>query len=353
MPPAELRPTTAEVSVLRIWRANVGESGTGRFEPWINEDQLVLANRKGKLTSLSLDGGIRRWTRELDTRLGSGVGGDAGQLYVSDANGVVIAIDSSTGATLWTADASSEVLVPVAANFGTAVVRSADGRVVALDPADGNERWTVSNTPPALTLNGYSRPLLLEGGVLIGLDDGRLLALSIANGKQIWETIVSVPTGRSEIERLVDLDADVLVDEQGIYVANYQGKAARIEPGRGEILWSVPMSAGSGIALSSEGMIVIDSNDTVHRLDKETGQIIWSNDTMPGRRLSPPAFTPLGNIVVGDVEGFLHVLSFATGETVGRTKVSSSAIKSRPQSHEDAVFVQATDGTVASYRFAR
>lgn len=353
VPPAELRPTSAEVNVLRIWRANVGEAGTGRFEPWIHEDQLVLANRKGKLTSLALGNGMRRWTRELDARLGSGVGGDDGQLYVSDANGVVFAIDASSGETLWTAEASSEILVPVAAGFGVAIVRSADGRVVALDPTDGNERWTVSNTPPALTLNGYSRPLLLDGGVLIGLDDGRLLALGIANGKQIWETIVSVPTGRSEVERLVDLDADVLVDDQGIYVANYQGKAARIEPSRGEIVWSVPMSAGSGIALNSEAMIVIDSDDTVHRLDKESGQILWSNDTMPGRRLSPPAFTPSGNIVVGDVEGYLHVLSFASGETVGRTKVSNTAIKSRPQSHEDTIFVQATDGTVASYRFAR
>jgi len=353
VPPAELRPTSSEVSVLRIWSAKVGEAGRGRFEPWIHEKQLLLTNRKGKLTSVALDNGMRRWTRELDVRLTSGVGGDDGQLYVSDIDGVVHAIDAATGESLWTSEASSEVLVPVAAGYGVAVVRSTDGRVAALDPADGNERWTVSNTPPALTLNGYSRPLLLEGGVLIGLDDGRLLALNMTNGKQIWETVVSVPSGRSEVERLVDLDADVLVDNEGIYLANYQGKAARIEPGRGEIVWSVPLSAGSGIALNSESFIVVDDNDTVHRLDKQTGQILWSNETMPGRRLSPPSFTPDGDIVVGDVEGFLHVLSVNSGETIGRTRVSNEAIKSRPLIQENAVYVQATDGIVAAYRFAR
>lgn len=353
IPPAELRPTTSEVSILRIWSAKVGEAGRGRFEPWVNEDQLVLANRRGKLTSVALDNGMRQWTRELDARLSSGVGGDNGQLYVSDIDGVVHAIDAASGETRWTAEASSEILVPVAAGYGVAVMRSTDGRVAALNPADGSERWTVSNPPPALTLNGYSRPLLLDGGVLIGLDDGRLLALNLNNGKQIWETVVSVPSGRSEVERLVDIDADILVDNEGIYLANYQGKAARIEPGRGQIVWSVPLSAGSGIALNSDSLVVVDDNDTVHRLDKQTGQILWSNDTMPGRRLTPPSFTPAGDVVVGDVEGFLHVLSFDTGMTAGRTRVSKEPIKSRPRTHEDAVFVQATDGIVAAYRFAR
>jgi len=137
---------------------------------------------------------------------------------------------------------------------------------------DGTERWSQSNTPPALTLNGYSRPLLLDGGVLVGLDDGRLLALNTNSGELIWESVLSVPRGRSEVERLVDIDADIAIDDEGIYVANYQGKAARLEPGRGQIVWSTPLSAGSGIALNDVGLIVINEDDSIIKLDKETGQ---------------------------------------------------------------------------------
>ncbi len=353
VPPAALKATTAEVNLVRLWSSRAGEAGRGRFEPLVTDDQVIVANRRGKVSSFARETGMRRWTKELDVRLNSGVGGDQGRLYVSDIDGIVHALDASNGEPLWQAAASSEILVPVVAGFGTVIVRSTDGRVVALDPTDGKERWSVSNTPPALTLHGYSRPKLLSGGVLVGLDDGRLLALNAGNGKLIWEAVISVPTGRSEVERLVDIDADIVLDDEGIYLANYQGKAARLEPSRGQIVWSVPLSAGAGIALREDSLIVIDDNDTVYRLDKQTGQTVWSNDSMPGRRLSPPAFTPAGDIVLGDVEGYVHVLDFGTGTIIGRKRLTDEPIKAGPIATDDAVVVLATDGVVAAYRFAR
>ncbi|MFK8077662.1 MAG: outer membrane protein assembly factor BamB [Granulosicoccus sp.] len=353
VPPASLKATSAEISPLRVWRSNVGEAGRGRFEPLVTGDQVIAANRRGKITSFSADNGMRRWTSELKVRLTSGISGDDGQIYVGDIDGVLHALDDQSGEPLWTAPGSSEILVPASAGFGALIVRSTDGRVVSLDPESGEVLWTVSNTPPALTLNGYSRPLVLESGVLLGLDDGRLLALDVNNGKPFWESVISVPSGRSEIERLVDIDADIVVDDDGIYLANYQGKAARLEPAQGQIVWSVPMSAGSGIAVRNQDLVVIDDQDGIHKLDKGSGQIIWSNEDMPGRRLSPPAFTRAGDIVVGDTEGYIHVISIDTGAIIGRARLSDEAIIARPVSTEDAVFVQTTDGVVGAYRFAR
>lgn len=353
VPPAELKPTSSEVSPLRLWSSKSGKSGRGLFEPLVNETQVVVANAEGTVTSYSTDNGIRRWRASLNVRLTSGVGGNSERVYVSDVNGVVHALDASTGEALWQTEASSEILVPVAAGFDSALVRSTDGRLVALEETNGQERWSLSNTPPALTLNGYSRPRLLEGGVLLGLDDGRVLALNLANGRIIWETVISVPSGRSEIERLVDIDADIVVDDEGIYLANYQGKAARLEPARGQLVWSVPMSAGSGLAINDDSLIVVDDNDTVYRLEKSSGQIIWTNETMPGRRLSPPAFASTGDIVLGDVEGYIHVLDLATGESIGRTRLTDEPIEARAASIDNALVIQAVDGLVAAYRFAR
>jgi len=353
VPPAELKSTTSEISFAKLWSSDVGEADRGRFEPLIDGNNLYAANADGGVSSLAVDTGKRQWKSDLDVRLTSGISGDAGQLYVSDIDGVVHALAESSGELLWSAKGSSEILTPAAAGFGTLVVRSTDGRVISLDPESGDQLWTVSNPPPALTLNGYSRPLVLDGGVLIGLDDGRLLALNSLNGKPIWETVVSVPSGRSEVERLVDIDADIVIDDDGIYLANFQGKAVRIEPARGQIVWSTPMSAGSGIAVNNDSFIVVDDKDTVHRLDKMTGSILWSNDEMPGRRLSPPAFTPDNNIVLGDTEGYLHVLDLGTGVILGRTRLDKEAIVARPYASGDAVYVQSTGGKIAAYRVAR
>ena len=353
VPPAELTSFNSEVRLLRIWSAKVGDAGRGVFEPLVVGDQVIAANARGVVTAFAKDSGVRGWKRELGTRLVSGVGGASGQIFVSDVEAIVHAIDPANGEEQWQAQASSEVLVPVVSGFGVAAVRSADGRVAILDPEDGTERWSESNTPPALTLNGYSRPLLLDGGVLLGLDDGRMLALNMANGDTIWETVLSVPTGRSEVERLVDIDAEFAIDDEGIYVANYQGKAARLEPARGQIVWSTPVSAGSGIALDDSGLIVVDEDDNVIKLDKESGEQLWLNDTMLRRSLSPPAFTPEGDILLGDVEGYLHVLDTNTGAEIGRSRPSSSAIKSRPVLVEDTVYIQASDGIVAAFRVTR
>lgn len=353
VPPAKLISTTSEISPLRLWSSNVGEAGRGRFEPKLTDDSVIVANRSGKVTKLSRESGIRQWRRELDVRLTSGIGGDDGQVYVGDIDGVLHALNEETGETVWTASGSSEILVPASAGFGALIVRSTDGRVVSLNPTTGDALWTVSNTPPALTLNGYSRPLVLDGGVLIGLDDGRLLALNLQTGKSIWESVISVPSGRSEIERLVDIDADIVIDDSGIYLANYQGKAAMVEPAKGEIVWSVPLSAGSGIAVNEGSLIVVDDKDTVHRLEKSTGMTLWSNSDMPGRRLSPPAFTPDDDVVVGDTEGYIHVLDIDSGKLIGRSRVSKEAITARPVATDDAMFIQTIDGIVAAYRFAR
>lgn len=353
VPPTELQATTNEVQVLRLWSSKAGDAGRGLFEPYLIDDKIVVANAEGRITSFAKDSGIRQWRTDLDVTLTSGVGGAEERLYVSDSNAQVHALSLVDGSSLWQARASSEVLKPVVEAYGVAVLRSADGRVAALEPADGQERWTVSNAPPALSLNGYSRPLLLDGGVLIGLDDGRLQALNLNNGKLIWESVLSVPSGRSEIERLVDIDADLVIDDEGIYVANYQGRAAKLEPARGQVVWSEPLSAGSGIALDDTGLIVVDEDDVVHRFDKDSGQKIWSNDTMTGRRFSPPAFTPDGNVLLGDVEGYIHVLDAGNGEVLGRTRLTDSAIQARPLRMDETVFVLARDGVLAAYRFAR
>ncbi len=352
-PPSSLTSITPVVETARQWRKQTDDAGRGRFEPYVDADQVVVATRDGEISSFDPANGSRQWRVDLDSNLSSGVGGDAARLYVSTNNGAIIALDASNGEELWQASSSSEVLVPVVSAFNTAVVRSADGRVLALDPETGQERWSVSNTPPALTLNGYSQPLLLDGGVLVGLDDGRILALNINTGREIWESVLSIPRGRSEVERLVDIDADVLVDGAGIYVANFQGKLARLEPGRGQIQWSVPMSTTAGFTLHDNTLVVVTDNNLIQAFDKEAGQELWSTDVFEGRTLGTPAVTDSGDIVVGDIEGYVHVLSLTDGSVIGRSRVSDTAISARPQRLDNTLFVQAGDGVIAALRFVR
>lgn len=354
VPPVELAAFDQQVTFARRWTASTGDAGRGRFEPLVSSERVVVADARGEITAFDRQNGMRLWQADLDTRLASAVGGDESAVYVGTTDGVVHALNATDGKPLWLAESSSEILVPPVTGFGVVLVRSVDGRVVALEPNDGSERWSVSQTPPALTVTGYSRPLLVDGGALVGFDDGRLLALSLTNGRTIWESVLSVPSGRSEVERLVDVDADPRTDDSGIYVVNYQGRAARLEPGRGQVVWSVPMSSTSGLDLAGESVVVVDDEDGVHGLDAATGRTLWSSEALRGRRLSPPAMLGDGSaFVVGDLEGYAHVLSMDDGALIGRVRVSKAPVTARPQVDGDSVVVLASDGDVAAYEVAR
>jgi len=354
VPPTELTAIEPGVTFARRWKADVGEAGRGRFEPVSSDERIIMADARGVVTALDRRTGMRQWSTDLDTRLASGVGGNASQVFVGGADGVVHALSSDAGEELWQASMSSEVLVAPVAAFGAVVVRSVDGRIAALEPEDGSERWSVSETPPALTVTGYGQPLLVDGGALVGIDDGRLLALSLDNGRKIWETVLSVPSGRSEVERLVDLDADPRADDAGIYVVNYQGRAARLEPARGQVIWSLPLSSTRGLELSDGQVVVVDDEDGIHALDAESGRKLWSSEALRGRRLGPPAVLDDGSgIVVGDFEGFVHMVSMTDGSLTGRTRASKEPIDARPIIADDVVYVLASDGIVNAYEIAR
>lgn len=350
IPPTELTSINVESKMDRLWTHKLDKSVKGRFKPLVLNDVVYAASRVGEVVALERETGKRLWKRQLDVSLSSGVGGLDSTVFVSTNDGVILALNAASGELLWEAQASSEVLVPVSAGFGTVVVRSADGRLLSLDPATGEALWTVTYTPPALTLNGYSQPMLLDGGVLVGLDDGRLMALGSSDGQQLWESIVSVPSGRSEVERLSDIDGSIQVDDTAIYVVNYQGRLARIEPGKGEIVWSVPMSSTAGLAISETVAIVVGDDDELHAFDKSNGQLIWSQDALKHRDLSSPQIIANNLVVVGDVEGYLHTIDSSDGRLIGRMRVAKKSIFPEIPLQENILLVQAADGTVAALR---
>lgn len=353
VPPTELVSISVESQLDELWSRKLDKSAKGRFEPLVVDSVVYAASRAGEVIAVDQQSGERKWIRNLSMPLSSGVGGADNRLFVSTSNGQIVALNAADGEVLWQAQASSEVLAPVSAGFGSVIVRSADGRLLSLDPATGEERWSQTYTPPALTINGYSKPLLLDSGVLVGLDDGRLLALSSDSGNLLWESVVGVASGRSEVERLADIDGSIRIDDNAIYAVNYQGRLVRLEPAKGEIVWSVPMSSTAGLAISDTTIFVIGEDDEIHAFDKDGGQQLWTQAALKHRRLSAPTIIANNNVLVGDVEGYLHILDAADGRLIGRSRVAKNAIFSDIASSDNTIVIQAADGTVAALRSAQ
>ncbi len=346
--PAELTEYRARADIESAWKNNAGSAHPNRsqfFKPYLDSTIIYSVNRSGEVIATLVSDGREKWRKKYDKEFLAGVSGYGNALYVTTFDGSLLAISKEDGELLWSESFSAEALSPPATDGDTLVLHNNDGTILGLSADDGVELWRFSYQKPILTLHGYGRPLIVPGGVLIGLDDGSLVALTLADGKLIWQTQVSRAEGRSEIERLVDVDGEIVIDQQFIYAANYQGKIIQVEPAQGNIIWSRPMSSTSGVSVDEKQLYVTEPDGYVWALDKRTGSSMWKMEKLEGRRITRPV--PYEDyLLVGDLDGYVHLLSKFDGSQIARIEVDSSPVVSEAIVSDEGVFVQSLGGVI-------
>ncbi|SIT06406.1 outer membrane protein assembly factor BamB [Neptunomonas antarctica] len=302
------------------WSADVG-SGLGKkfhqMVPAISGEHIFAPSVDGTVSSFYLADGSKVWSVDLDVALLAGVGSGDNKLVVTTENGVVICLDAKTGAELWRKQLSSEVVAEPQLNNKLVVVQLINGKIVALDSSNGNQRWVFDSIAPRLTLRGTSSPLVAADVTLAGLDNGKFVALDNETGALLWEQTVSLAEGRSELERMTDVDGRPLLFENVIYIPGFQGNIVAINPFNAQTLWAKKISSYHSLAAGFGNIYVSEVNDHIQALDTRSAASVWKQDQLENRQITAPAV--IGNAVaVGDSEGYIHFLSQIDGHFVAR-----------------------------------
>lgn len=336
----------------RLWSVDTG-SGEGEaylgLQPAIGSERAYSAEYDGDVLAVGLENGRKLWSVDTDSPLSGGPGADGALVVVGNADGEVIALADSDGAQLWRTRVSSEVLAAPAIGDDIVVVRSGDSRLYGLDADSGRRRWVYDRQSPTLTLRGTSPPIIAAGLVVAGFDGGRVVALELDTGRPAWEFSVGLPSGRTDLDRMVDIDAEPVYLDGVVYVASFQGRVAAIDIFSGNLLWSRDISSYAGLA--TDGLLVYLSDDIgrIWALDARTGNSVWRQDDLGGRRPTAPGLLG-GYLAVGDFEGYLHWLNASSGEFVARNRVGSVPMRAKPVTVEDRLLVYDTAGELAAYR---
>lgn len=351
-PPIELTDIANEIRVDTEWSRSIGdgEGKLGLRQPVTSLGDTVYAGGPdGQLMALSRSGGKTLWEIEGDDRFSGGPAIGEGTLVVGTLDGQVIAYNPDNGTERWRAKVSSEVISAPAIGQGLAVIRCNDGRVFAFSITDGSRRWVYDRGLPSLTLRGNGRPAIAGDRVFLGYDSGVVVALKLLDGAQIWEQTVAEGEGRNELDRMVDIDGEIVASGSEVYAASFNGQVVALDAGSGRPLWNRDMSVFSGLAIAGDRLLVSDKAATVWALDRRTGASMWRQDGLAHRWLTTPVVA--GNrLAVGDLEGYLHVLDLETGDIVGRDKVGGDPIRATPQLADDLVLALTIDGKLAAYR---
>lgn len=346
LPPAELTDFKEEVVLQKQWSRSIGD-GQGKtynmLVPAVEGNNIYAADVTGVVMSLDRMNGDVEWKKDLDLPVSGAVGLGYGLVMLGTLQGDVIALDSSTGEEKWRARVNSEVLAPPATNGDVVVVQTQDDRLIGLDADTGNQRWTYDSTPGVLTLRGTGAPLVTNHLAIGGLSTGKVVALDTRNGVPVWEQRVAIPQGRSELERIVDIDGGLLLSGGTLYVASYQGRMAALEMESGRVLWQRDASSYAGVAQGFGSVYVSLASGTVEGVDERSTTSLWSNDALARRQLSAPEVFS-SYVAVGDMEGYLHLLSQVDGRFVGRTRVDSDGLRARPLVVGDMIYVFGNSG---------
>lgn len=350
-PPKPLEEFTPTLSLARIWSAQGGP--VGEFDMplrlAVESNRVYVAGSSGEVRAIDSASGSRVWEVDLGETLVGGVAAGEGLVVVSTRSAQVVALSAADGSERWRRRLSGQAHAPVAIAGSRVVARTADGHLYGLDVTDGAEIWNFERRLPALTLRGTGRPLITRGLAIAGFDNGRLVVLSAQDGQAVWERTVTTPRGRSELERMVDIDADPKLLGDKVYVVAFQGRVMEINLGDGSVNWARDMSSYAGLDVASRFVAISDSSGDLWLLDRQSGQPLWKQDALQGRSPTGPAVVD-GYLTVGDFEGYLHVFSVETGRTVARERVDSSGLAVAPVVDNGVVYVLGRGGVVSAYR---
>ena len=352
IPPTPLTEIKASIEVEQVWQRNIGSGSPKsriKLHPAFAGDLVFAADPEGRISAYKAANGEQIWQMDSNLAITGGPGAGEGLVIVGTENGMVLALATLDGKEVWRKQVSSEILsVPVAAQ-GIALIRTGDGKLYGLSIKDGSRLWVYDRTVPALSLRGNSTPVIYQDIVVAGFDSGRLVAVELRNGQLIWESRVAVPSGRSELERLVDIDADPIVRDSIIYVVTYQGRVAAVDIRNGELIWRRDMSSHTGLGASAENIYVTDDDGRIWALNRDNSASVWRQDKLERRRATPP-IDYQGYVVVGDLEGFVHFMDRNDGHFVARLQVDNDGIDSVPVLHNEMMFVYGKGGTLSAIK---
>lgn len=334
----------ATAKAVLAWQKNVGKRSPIGFAPLLQDGIVYTASENGQVVATEIATRKELWRAAIKESLSAGVGAGKDIVFVGTRKGEVVALDLS-GKQLWRSTVSSDILVAPQAFGGVVVVRTVDGRMVGLNESDGKRRWLQQRTNPPLVLRNLGAVASENGVIYAGMPGGRLMASKVDDGGLVWETLVSQPRGATELERIADVASAPLLDAENVCAVSYQGRLACFGAEKGALDWSREVSSATGLAKDDKAIYTADADGVVMGFLKTAGTSLWKQDKLKGRKLSGPAL--FGNyVIVGDVEGFVHLLARDSGELAARIATDKSPIIAAPVATEQGVLVQTEKGNL-------
>ena len=324
--PEELYSIQDNRTLEREWSvSNNNELTYGRLIPVIYEGKVFYINSAGYLSSVDLDSGEILWSKNTQDVVSSGLDVNFKTISYGTLDGSIVALDFQDGSELWRSAISSESLSPPANSGSHVIIQTVDGRIAGYDLKSGKQEWFHQTVLPTLTLRGTSRPIIDQGFIFTGFASGKIAMIYPDSGAIRLELPITLNEGKSELERIIDIDGRPIIVNDLLIAASYQGNITAINLRDGRPAWQEELSSFKDLTSNGNRVVAVDEKSVVKAFGTATGAFIWDQKDLKLRKLTSPA--SISNLIaVGDYDGYVHLLNAQSGNFEGREKVSRNPI---------------------------
>jgi outer membrane protein assembly factor BamB len=351
--PAKLTDINATMRAERVWTASVADKGAKPLRLGlglsIDGNRVFAAGRKGEVAAFDLASGRTLWRAKTKLALSGGPGSGSGLVIVGSTFGDLVALNATDGAVRWKVRLNGEVLSAPAINERLVAIRTVDGKLRGLSLKDGSELWAQEQPVPRLSLRGTASPVMTGDLVLSGFDNGKVAAVNANDGSIQWEATISPAHGKTELERMDDVDSTVRVSGPDVYAVGFQGRVSMLALDTGQTWWSHDASSFRAIGLDDESLYIATADGEIVSLRRRTGTELWRQKALLHRRLSAVVEADSA-IVTGDYQGYVHWLDKATGALAARASTGKVRISNPPVVAGNMVLVVNDAGKITAFR---
>lgn len=350
--PAALEPLNNKAKVTEKWSIPTGgiqkTNAHLKLKPEIIGKVVYTADTSGLIQAVNKNNGKLIWAKKLATGVVSGPTTEKGYIALGTDASTVVLLQQSDGSELWHAKVSGEVLSKPLISGNKVIAKTIDGNLYAFNLATGEKLWMSEHGAPSLILKASSSPVIFDNKLaLVGYSDGRMDAIDLQTGHLVWQRSIAYASGASDVERLVDIDADPIVRGKIAYLASYQGYVGALSLNDGQFIWRKPASIYRNMTIEGNTLYLTDSEDTIWSINGQNGRVNWKQIALKARGLTEPVL--MGNrLIVGDKTGLLHVLSAQNGELISRVQVSGG-VTIAPSVSGNNIYVMSTNGKLSRF----
>jgi len=284
------------------WTFHAGDAITSQVA--VVGQVVYLISRDGTLHALDLATGAERWHAAIGAESGGSPTFVGGLVIVPALDGAH-AFSAVDGTGAWTSAAPGPARGTPAVVDGTAVF-DGGGNATALDVATGAVRWS---TP--LEGRDDSSVAAANGTVVLGDENGVVLALALADGTQRW---------RVDFGDYARLGTPTIADGR-VFLASLDGGDAgsrhitALDLATGKELWrfASPGDKPSYTPAVAGGLAITEGEDGhVTALDEATGRVRWQSKSPGGLVEIVPAISG-GTVYGASNDGFAFAMDAKSG----------------------------------------